>query len=136
MRNKAGTDHQARTSYDPASTATGAYAPLCYIALTNNAAAPLDTNTSLAGEIATAGGGLIRALATYAHTNGTNTASLSKTFTINASDVSPVQINKSAIFNASAGGTMGYESAMPSPPTLVYTAPTGDSLTDNYTFTL
>jgi hypothetical protein len=136
MRVNSGTDHQSRVSYDTASTGTGAYAALNYIALTTNSTAPAAGDTTLASEITTAGGGLIRKQATYSHSNGTNTALLSAVFTINASDVTPTTPAKSAIFNAASGGTMGYESAIPSPPTLVYTAPTGDSMTDNYTFTL
>lgn len=136
MRTKAGTDHQSRVSYDPASNATGSYAPLCYIGLTENNAAPDANDTTLTGEITTAGGGLVRALASYAHSNGTNTASLVKVFTINASDVSPTTPRKSAVFNASSGGTMGYEDLISNPPPLVYANGTGDSMEDTWIFTL
>jgi hypothetical protein len=57
-------------------------------------------DTTLTGEIATAGGGLVRAQATYAHTAGTNTSTLTKTFTANASDALPVTVAKIGVFNA------------------------------------
>lgn len=136
LRTNAGTDHQSRTSYDTASTGTSSYAALNYIGLTANSTTPAAGDTTLTGEITTAGGGLIRAQAVYAHTNGTNTAVLTKTFTINASDTSPVTIAKAGLFNASSSGTMGYETLVPNAPTLVYASGTGDSMAVTWTFTL
>lgn len=90
-----------------------AVATLQQIALTATATAPSATDTVLAGEIATAGGGLIRQLATYAHTTGTNTATLTVTFTANGSDALPITIEKFGVFNKSgSGGTMGIETAL------------------------
>ncbi len=136
LRTNAGTDHQSRTSYDTASTGTGTYAALNYIALTANSTTPALGDTTLAGEITTAGGGLVRAQAAYAHTNGTNTAVLTKTFTINASDTSPTTPAKAGLFNASSVGTLGYSTLIPNPPALVFASGTGDSVAITWTFTL
>jgi len=89
-----------------------------YMALTANATAAAAGDTTLTGEITTAGGGLLRAQATYAHTAGTNTTTLTKTFTANGSDSLPVTIAKIGIFNASTVGTMGYETALNASATL------------------
>jgi hypothetical protein len=80
-----------------------------YIALTANSADPVATDTTLTGEITTAGGGLIRKQATYAHTGGTSTATLTATYTANGSDVLPVTVAKIGVFNASTSGTMAFE---------------------------
>jgi len=50
-----------------------------YIALTNNIDAASSSSTTLTNEITT--GGLARAIGAYAHTNGTSTYTVSKTFT-------------------------------------------------------
>lgn len=104
-----------------------------YIGLTANATAPAATDTTLTAEIATAGGGLIRAQAAYAHTNGTNTATLTKTFTANGSDALPVTVAKIAAFNASTSGTMGLETLLSATATL---SAVGDALTVTDTVTL
>lgn len=77
-----------------------------YLALSANATAVGAGDTTLTGEIATAGGGLIRATATYAHTPGASTYTLTKLFTANGNDSLPVTINKVAVFNASSSGAM------------------------------
>jgi len=58
-------------------------APARYMALTENASAASASDTSLTGEITTGGCG--RTLATYAHTGGTNTYTLTKSFSVTAS---------------------------------------------------
>lgn len=103
---------------DTASTGTGAYAPANYIGLTANATAPAAGDTTLTGEIGS--GTLVRAQATYAHTNGTNTYTLTKTFTSDQS----VVIAKIGVFNAPTGGTMVFESLLSATATLV----SGDQL--------
>jgi hypothetical protein len=60
----------------------------------------------------------VRAQATYAHTAGTNTSTLTKTFTANASDALPVTVAKIGVFNASSAGTMGYETLLNATATL------------------
>ncbi len=89
-----------------------------WMAVSANVTAPAAANTTLPGEIVTAGGGLLRAQATYAHTAGTNTSTLTKTFTANGSDVLPVTIAKIGVLNASTGGTLGYETLLNATATL------------------
>lgn len=103
-----------------------------YIALTANATAPSASDTTLTAEIATAGGALIRAQATYAHTTGTATATLTKTFTANGSDALPVTIAKIGIFNASTVGTMAHETLLSATATL---SASGDAVTITETIT-
>lgn len=111
----------------------GGTATAAYLALTANSTAPAATDTTLAGEITTAGGGLVRALATYAHTNGTSTYTLTKAFTANGSDSLPVTIAKVGVFTASSGGTLVFETALSPTATL---SVSGDSLTITQTITL
>ena len=100
-------------------------AAMRYIALTADSAAPAAGDTTLASELSTSG--MSRVLATYAHTAGANTFTQSNTFTATGT----VTINKEGLFNASSVGTLGFESAEPSPPTLV----SGDTLTETITVT-
>jgi hypothetical protein len=104
-----------------------------YVALTANSSSPAAGDTTLTGEITTGGGGLVRAQATYAHTNGTATATLTKTFTANGSDSLPISIAKIGVFNASSSGTMAYETLLSATATL---SASGDSLTLTDTFTI
>lgn len=104
-----------------------------YGALSANSTAAAATDTTLAGEITTAGGGLLRAQMTYAHTAGTNTSTLTKTWTANGTDVLPVTIAKWASFNASSAGTMGEEALLSSTVTL---STSGDSITVTYTLSV
>lgn len=90
------------------------------------------TDTTLAGEITTAGGGLVRGSMTYAHTTGTNTSTLTKTWTANGSDSLPVTVASWANFNASSSGTMAEEDALNTSATLNIS---GDSLTVTFTLT-
>ncbi len=89
------------------------------MAISESAVAPSAASTTLPGEITTAGGGLLRAIGTYAHTAGTNTSTLTKTFTGNASDVYPKVIAKLGVLNAAtSGGTLGYETLLNATATL------------------
>lgn len=105
-----------------------------YVALTANTGTPAATDTSLAGEITTAGGGLIRKQATFAHTNGTTTATLTVTFTANGSDSLPVTVHKVGDFNASSSGTLGFTANLNADATF---NASGDNmtLTDTHTYT-
>lgn len=76
------------------------------IASSSTATTPLGVDTTLVGEIATVGGGLIRKQGTYAHTAGTNTTTLTVTFTANSSDSLPVTASQAAVFNALSSGTL------------------------------
>jgi len=104
-----------------------------YIALTANSSSPAAGDTTLTSEIATASGGLIRAQATYAHTGGASTYTLTKTFTANGNDSLPVTIAKMAVFNASSGGKMPWESLLSATATLTAV---GDSLQITETITI
>jgi hypothetical protein len=108
-------------------------APFAYVALTASTTTPASGDTTLAGEITTAGGGLVRALATYAHTAGTNTSTVTKTFTANGSDSLPVTLAQIGVLNASSSGTLGYHTALSSTATL---ASIGDSIAVTETVTL
>ena len=97
-----------------------------YIALTTDATAPAATDTTLTGEINS--GGLSRAQGTYAHTAGTNTFTISKTFTASATQTN---VQKAGLFTASSSGTMMAENTF----TAVSLA-SGDQLTITWTITL
>lgn len=101
-------------------------APFNYMALTASTTTPLASDTTLAGEITTAGGGLVRGLATIAHTIGTNTSTATKTFTANGSDVLPVTVAQIGIFNGTGAVTMAYHTALSSSATL---SVAGDNVT-------
>jgi hypothetical protein len=103
-----------------------------YMALTANSTAPAGSDTTLTGEITTGGGGLIRAQATYAHTTGQATATLTKTFTANGSDSLPVTIAKIGILNASSSGTLVHATLLSATATL---SASGDQLTVTETVT-
>ncbi len=103
-----------------------------YMCVSANATAPSAASTTLPGEITTAGGGLLRAQATYAHTAGTNTSTLTKTFTANGSDALPVTIAKIGVLNAATSGTLGYETLLNATATLTVS---GDSVTVTHTTT-
>jgi hypothetical protein len=97
-----------------------------YIALSSNSAAPAATDTSLTGEINT--NGLNRAQGTYSHTAGTNTFTVSKTFTATGT-VTDVQ--KTGLFTASSGGTMVAENTFATADLI-----SGDQLTVTWTITI
>jgi hypothetical protein len=104
-----------------------------FMGLTANSAGPVATNTSLPGEITSAGGGLIRKQAAYAHTPGATTSTLTATFTSNGSDALPVTIAKIGIFNhLTTAAAMGYETALNATATLTTV---GDALTVTETVT-
>ena len=126
MRTNAGRDLQARQMGDTASTATGIYAPANYIGVSANASAPVAGNTALAGEVV--GGTLNRKQAVYAHTDGTNSYTLTATF---ISDQT-ITLQKIGIFNAPTGGTMAFETALNAPAVLV----SGDQVQITETVTL
>lgn len=103
------------------------------MAISANTTAESTASTSLTGEIATAGGGLIRGSATFAHTTGTNTSTVTKTFTANGSDVLPVTLAKIGTFNAASSGTIANEKLLGSTSTLTTS---GDNVTVTLTDTI
>lgn len=104
-----------------------------YMALTANNTAPAAGDTTLTGEIATASGGLIRKAATYAHTGGASTYTLTSTFTANGNDSLPVTVAKVGVFNASSGGTMPWSTLVS--PTATFSG-VGDATTFTETITV
>lgn len=100
--------------------------PAMLLALTADATAPSASDQTLAGELTT--GGLGRAVGTWAHVAAGTTYTLQKVFNSTTS----ATINKEAVFAAASGGAMPFESAEPSPPSLV----SGDQLTQTVTVTI
>lgn len=97
-----------------------------YIALSDDTTAPAATDTILTGELS--GNGLDRAQGTYSHTAGTNTFTVSNTFTASAA-VNGVQ--KTGLFTASSSGTMMAENTFSSVNLI-----SGDQLTITWTITV
>lgn len=102
--------------------------PAMWLALTSDAVAPSSADTTLASEATT--NGFARTLGTWSHTAAATTYQLQAVF--NATGT--LTINKEAVFGAgtATGGVMPFESAEPSPPTLV----SGDQLTQTVTITI
>lgn len=130
--------------YDPTSTSGAAGAtpnatcsyvvlpgqnPAAWMAVTANSFSPATSDTTLAGELTS--NGFSRAVGTYAHTAAASTYSLVHLWTATGTET----INNEAQFgacNTTAGGVMPFESAEPSPPTLV----SGDTLQNTVTITI
>jgi hypothetical protein len=93
-------------------------APPDYLALSSDNTWPAASDASLAGEITTPGGGLVRGAATYAHTSGTDRYTLTRTFTATGSDTLPVVVRKIGVFNAASGGAPVWEYIIPAPMTI------------------
>jgi hypothetical protein len=73
---------------------------LNYVALSNDTLTETTASTVLSNEITL--NGLGRAIGAYAHTNGTATATITKTFTASGTQAA----QKAALFSASSAGTM------------------------------
>lgn len=130
MLHNAGRDWAASALFDRSGSRAAA---ADYLAVSANTTAPAAGDTALAGEITTAGGGLIRKQAGYAHTGGAATSTLTATFTANGSDTGlPVTLGKAAVFNAASAGVMPWSSLLS--PTAVVSAP-GDAVTVTVTVT-
>lgn len=109
-----------------------------YGALSPSAATPAAADTTLAEEITTAAGGLLRKKMGFAHTAGTNTSTLTETWTANGSDSLPVTIKLFANFNLAkqsegSGKGMCYEDKLATSATL---SASGDSITITFTATV
>lgn len=128
MLTNAGRDHALAAVYTTGTQPAAAN----YMAVSANATAPSAASTTLPGEITTGGGGLIRVQATYAHTGGQATATLTKTFTANGSDSLPVTLAKIGILNASSSGTLVHETLLNATATLTSS---GDQVTITETVT-
>lgn len=80
-----------------------------WVAISANAAAPAEGDTTLAGEITTAGGGLVRKEVTWTETSQT-VCTFTVVFTANGSDALPVKIKKFGLFNkVTSGGQIALE---------------------------
>jgi hypothetical protein len=125
-----------------ASTPTaGAYiilpgnAPAAYIGLTANNGAAGDGDTTLTGEVTTVGGGLIRTLATYAHTAAATTTTLTNTWTANGTDSLPLVAAKIGVFQGVESASRLFFETLLTPTTATLSA-SGDQLQVTDTVTL
>jgi len=135
--NAASTTGAAGTT--PSSTAPYVILPgqgsASWMAVSANVFSPATTDTFLAGELVAASG-FARAVGTYSHTAAASTYTLVHLWTASLTET----INNEAQFGAanpsgtvgSALGVMPFESAEPSPPTLV----SGDTLQNTVTITI
>lgn len=98
LRTNSGNDFVCGVQGSPSSSGTGSYAPAYYLALSPDSTAPSAADTSLASEITS--GTLSRVAASYSHTSGTNSYSLTNVFTSDQT----VTINKAGIFQVSTPG--------------------------------
>jgi hypothetical protein len=133
LRTNAGTDWQARVMGDSVTSGAGTSTMRAadYIALTENSTAPSAANTTLTAEVAV--DGLTRAQGTYAHTNGTNTYTITRSFTFTRASAVDRTIAKIGVFNASSSGTMAFETLLSASQLL---QANGDQLTVTQTVTL
>lgn len=104
--------------------------PACFVGISASATVGV-TATTLSGEITTAGGGLVRQRAPYAHTPSAASYTLTPVFTANGSDSLPVTVLKIGVFNSAiVGATVSnllFETAL-TPSTATLSA-SGDSVT-------
>lgn len=122
VKTTVGIDFTFAQTYGTSAQASG----LTYIALSNDALTETSASTTLSTEIAA--NGLSRAIGAYAHTAGTSTATISKTFTCSTA---PQAAQKAALFTASSGGTMHHALAFTQRSLQV-----GDQLAVTFTITL
>jgi hypothetical protein len=116
----------------------GGSVPAWFMGISTTNTASVSTDTTMAGEITTASGGCLRTLATYAHSTGTTTYTLSNTFTTNSNDTGslPYAVARDGIFTSIVTGgvtTMMVETLLNAIATL---ALTGDAVTITHTFTV
>jgi len=103
--------------------------PAFYLAVTSDATGPSASDTTLTSEATS--NGFARKIATWSHSAAATTYVLQTVF----SATGTLTVNKEAVFgaaNPTAGGVMPFESAEPSPPTLI----SGDTLTQTCTITI
>lgn len=126
MLTTAGKDFVASALGDVASRA-----PVANILAVSASTTPVQaSDTTLPGEITTAGGGLVAGVGSYGHTTGASTWTLTRTITATASDALPVTINKVGVKNSA--GAVPWQSLMT--PSATFSAP-GDSTILTNTFT-
>ena len=121
VKTTAGIDFLFAQGYSTSPGANG----LNYIALSNDSLTENTASTTLSNEIAS--NGLTRAQGTYAHSNGTSTATVSKTFSVTGTQA----CQKAALFTASSSGTMNHPLSFTQ-----RSLANGDTLTVTFTLTL
>lgn len=128
LRTNSGRDWQSNImgSGGAGGAGTGSMRPADYLGLTSDNTSPAAGDTTLTSEVAS--GTLVRAQAIYAHSSGTASYTLTKTFTSDQ----PITINKLGVFNAASGGTMVFETMLNDPAPLT----SGDQLALTETITL
>ena len=94
MITNVGKDWKARVMADPSSNGSGSYGSAYIIGVSSDSGAVNATDTTLTGEIVS--GTLTRGDASYSHTNGTGSYTLTKIFTSDQT----VTIRKVGVFNA------------------------------------
>jgi hypothetical protein len=122
VKTTAGIDFTFVQTYSTGPGANG----LNYIALSNDALTENSASTTLSSEIVA--NGLSRAQGTYAHSNGTSTATVAKTFTC---ATAPQACQKAALFSANAAGTMHHALSFTQRSLQI-----GDSIAITYTITI
>jgi hypothetical protein len=105
-------------------------APARWLALTSTNITPAAGDTTLSGELST--NGLGRKMATYAHTPGASTYTMTYTFTYTGS--SAQSIYGGSLFDAATGGTMVFEALFSNGVGTVNAS--GDQITVTWTITL
>lgn len=128
LRTNTGRDWQANVmgGGGMAGAGTGSMHPADWIGVTADATAPSAANTALSNEVAA--GSLSRAQAAFAHTSGTATYTLTKTFTSDQTIV----IAKIGVFTAQTGGYEVFETLLNSTASMQ----SGDQLAITETVTL
>lgn len=121
LKTTAGNDFAAKQLAGSAS----ATAVAKWMAITANSTTPATSDTTLTGEITTAGGGLVRQAAVYAHTTAAASYTLTGTFTANGSDSLPVTIAKRGVFDATSSGNLIFTTLLSATATL---AASGDNV--------
>ena len=122
VKTTVGIDFTFSQTYGQAAQASG----LTYIALSNDTLTETTASTTLSTEIAA--NGLSRAVGAFAHTAGTSTCTVSKTFTC---ATAPQSAQKAALFSAASTGTMHHALAFTQRALQI-----GDTLAVTFTITL
>jgi hypothetical protein len=117
----------------PGSTANYSIIPTVrarYMALSTNASASAATDTSLTSEVTTNGGGRVKA--TYAHTGGTATFTMSNTFSISGTITAIHKMGLLTCSTTAAAGVLVFATDLNADATVV----NGDSLAVTWTGTI
>ncbi len=119
-------------------------APAMFMALSTSSTAPASTDVTLVGEVTTGSpagetnvpgtlpSGLVRQIATFAHSAGVNTYTATAVYTANAGDVYPTQVYRMGTFPSLTAGPLMFETALPASVTFTGA---GDQLTVTQTVT-